>query len=1022
MFFSGDPAASRRKVDLRGKSKEQDRAAIVEAARLERERRSRLRQETKAATLIQSFYRGRSEVASLRSQARNQWQATYGALGERADSNALALQSPYLPLLLFFMRDDNEDDVQRLAACCRLLLSCSGSDAVTAICAPNSPEMNRQTAAFRLRLLAQRCLSALQHNRLALREQLAAPLPATADWSTVQNIAVALLGGLLAATTSSVGSGVLSHVLRRSALFTTMKALLLVTSQVKRPNIVPAVETVALALTNQYIVAVQAEQGRAYTPASSLSLCFSTQLLTVPTLWNFTTFKAAGPALWSFAVRSLAQGLPSLASALPSQGPQPAGAVLLGNLLEMGTTVLGGPAADLQSAMDFAAVVRSLLPLLPLTAFGMPAAAIDDEDSSATSAFGSLPPPLDPAVVQQLELMVDRALPAKRILLRSLVELILRPGYTVVVQAVLQLCALLHSMLSVSALANVRRRILSTLAYTANLVPLLWHFMKECHLSQSWFVLEDHDNRSHLVSEPGWLLPLAVFCPVYSYMLVTTDDDDFYEKQRQLTLSDVATLVALLKQAAWQLLWKDTAVPSPAAQSLRDAVRSSVTKLMGQLHDYNSTRPFVALEAFHASDINFERFRAETLDDRSRMVLREAPYLIPFHERVLVYQGWVQHDREENRGGPTTVFGLPVAQAVSIRRNFIVEDGFTQLNNLGDRLKAPVRVRFINELGAEEAGVDGGGLFKDFLEGLTKTGFDPQYGLFKATSDQLLYPNPSSHLVMREHLRYFEFLGRVLGKALYEGILVELRFAPFFLSKLRKGYNYLNDLPSLDPELYRSLMFLKHYKGDVSELSLYFTVDNNEFGEHAETELVPNGRDVLVTNENKLHYIHKVADHRLNIQIRQQSAAFLKGFQDLIKPEWIALFGEDELQMLISGSESRVDIEDLKAYVNYSGGYHKDHSVIRHFWDVFASFTSEQQRQVLKFVTACSRPPLLGFKYLEPQFCIHRAGTEDSSDRERLPTSATCMNLLKLPPYKKKDTLRQKLLYAINAGAGFDLS
>ena len=42
-----------------------------------------------------------------------------------------------------------------------------------------------------------------------------------------------------------------------------------------------------------------------------------------------------------------------------------------------------------------------------------------------------------------------------------------------------------------------------------------------------------------------------------------------------------------------------------------------------------------------------------------------------------------------------------------------------------------VRVTFVNELGVEEAGVDGGGIFKDFMEGITKTGFDVQYGLFK---------------------------------------------------------------------------------------------------------------------------------------------------------------------------------------------------------------------------------------------------------------------------------------------------
>ena len=41
---------------------------------------------------------------------------------------------------------------------------------------------------------------------------------------------------------------------------------------------------------------------------------------------------------------------------------------------------------------------------------------------------------------------------------------------------------------------------------------------------------------------------------------------------------------------------------------------------------------------------------------------------------------------------------------------------------------------------------------------------------------------------------------------------------------------------------------------------------------------------------------------------------------------------------------------------------------------------------------------------------------------ERLPTAATCMNLLKLPPYQDTRLMRDKLLYAIKAGAGFELS
>lgn len=39
-----------------------------------------------------------------------------------------------------------------------------------------------------------------------------------------------------------------------------------------------------------------------------------------------------------------------------------------------------------------------------------------------------------------------------------------------------------------------------------------------------------------------------------------------------------------------------------------------------------------------------------------------------------------------------------------------------------------------------------------------------------------------------------------------------------------------------------------------------------------------------------------------------------------------------------------------------------------------------------------------------------------------LPTSSTCANILRLPNYSNKELLKEKLLYAIKAKSGFDLS
>ncbi len=49
-------------------------------------------------------------------------------------------------------------------------------------------------------------------------------------------------------------------------------------------------------------------------------------------------------------------------------------------------------------------------------------------------------------------------------------------------------------------------------------------------------------------------------------------------------------------------------------------------------------------------------------------------------------------------------------------------------------------------------------------------------------------------------------------------------------------------------------------------------------------------------------------------------------------------------------------------------------------------------------------------------------GRLDPAAAERLPTAATCMNLLKLPPYPTSEQMRAKLLLAIQESAGFGLS
>jgi hypothetical protein len=42
------------------------------------------------------------------------------------------------------------------------------------------------------------------------------------------------------------------------------------------------------------------------------------------------------------------------------------------------------------------------------------------------------------------------------------------------------------------------------------------------------------------------------------------------------------------------------------------------------------------------------------------------------------------------------------------------------------------------------------------------------------------------------------------------------------------------------------------------------------------------------------------------------------------------------VQMIMSGTEERIDVADMRQYVHYSGGYSESDKTIQLFWEVFS--------------------------------------------------------------------------------------
>ncbi|KAH7885642.1 HECT-domain-containing protein [Phlebopus sp. FC_14] len=544
--------------------------------------------------------------------------------------------------------------------------------------------------------------------------------------------------------------------------------------------------------------------------------------------------------------------------------------------------------------------------------------------------------------------------------------------------------------------------------------------------------------------ESSWP-PLLLVTELYTQSLLTMGDDEFFSNSRtSLTLNELIPFSRTLFNIAFTLYWRDdqtrlqeTNVPG---LNLRwEGVRDWITKCLQAIHARDSRRPFMPENHWHANfkiDMNsfieaavFEEqqvdesvaARASTRRQLAYLsqlsprlgVLHNLPFAIPFEIRVHIFRRFVESDMM-NRG--LDQLSRRGRIEVSIRRGHIAQDGYDRLSEID--LRSPIAITFIDQFGKAEAGIDGGGVFKEFFTSLCKEVFDTDRGLWLANQKNEIYPNPHSYATEPHSLNWYRFIGRILGKALYEGILAEVAFAGFFLAKWLGKQSFLDDLASLDPDLYQGLIFLKNYTGNMEDLSLNFTAAVEEFGVARALDLIPNGSNVPVTRENRLQYIYLVSHYRLSKQIKLQSEAFFEGLSEMIDPKWLRMFNQQELQIILGGVNAPIDMDDLRVHTHYGGVYDNDEPTIQAFWKVVNGFDQEERRAFLRFVTSCSRPPLLGFKQLNPNFAIRDAG----SDEHRLPTSSTCVNLLKLPRYTSEKVLREKLLQAISSGAGFDLS
>ncbi|XP_025020411.1 probable E3 ubiquitin-protein ligase HECTD2 isoform X2 [Python bivittatus] len=309
---------------------------------------------------------------------------------------------------------------------------------------------------------------------------------------------------------------------------------------------------------------------------------------------------------------------------------------------------------------------------------------------------------------------------------------------------------------------------------------------------------------------------------------------------------------------------------------------------------------------------------------------------------------------------------------VKVRRMHLVSDSLDELTRKRADLKKKLKVTFVGE-----AGLDMGGLTKEWFLLLIRQIFQPDYGMFTYHKDSHCHWFSSLNC---DNYSEFRLVGALMGLAVYNSITLDIRFPLCCYKKLLSppivpcdqnipvgiGNVTIDDLCRVMPELAHGLNELLSYEGNVEE-DFYstFQVFQEEFGVIKCYDLKPGGDKIPVTNENRKEYVQLYVDFLLNKSIYKQFAAFYYGFHSVCASYALMLLRPEEVEILVCGSPE-LDMHALQKHTQYDG-YQKTDLTIR------------------------------------------------------LPVAHTCFNQLCLPPYKTKKELKQKLTIGISNAEGFGL-
>ncbi|XP_028324312.1 probable E3 ubiquitin-protein ligase HECTD2 isoform X2 [Gouania willdenowi] len=225
---------------------------------------------------------------------------------------------------------------------------------------------------------------------------------------------------------------------------------------------------------------------------------------------------------------------------------------------------------------------------------------------------------------------------------------------------------------------------------------------------------------------------------------------------------------------------------------------------------------------------------------------------------------------------------------IKVRRAQLLSDSLDELTRKRCDLKKKLRVTFVGE-----AGLDMGGLTKEWFLLLVRQIFHTDYGMFTYMKDSHCHWFSSWKC---DNYSEFTLVGTLMGLAVYNCIALDIHFPLYCYRKLLAPPTVpcdqntlvgmatptLDDLQQIMPDLSRGLSELLSYEGNVEEdFYISFQVSQEEMGVVKSYNLKPGGDKIPVTKHNRKEFVQLYVDFLLNKSIYKQFAAFYHGFHSV---------------------------------------------------------------------------------------------------------------------------------------------